>query len=125
MIFYSPMSFTAIQPSHSDVAVECYKKLLHLQFEEWRRPREDEGSLGVISFFRELVVSAHHLQSIKFSRSWIDGEGLLTILDSGSQAVDPGSLAKLQVITLDRTTGITRDECDLLKGLVKKLNIFV
>jgi len=125
IIFYGPQDLSHAQVLSGSVADSSYGRCLHLEFESWRRPEDEEVSLGVVAFFRDLFIKAQQLQTVKFAQCWVDGEALVTIMDTTSQAVDEDTLIKLEKVTLSHTTGITRNECDLLKTLIKKLTIYM
>jgi hypothetical protein len=87
----------------------------------------ESDELGNASqLFGGLAARSPLVRSVKFLRSWVNGEALVTITDSALQGMDFDFLPNFEEVTLAYTSGIriSRDECDRLKPILKKLNIY-
>jgi hypothetical protein len=88
-------------------------------------PKEEEGDVGAVAFFRDIAIKMPSLRSGKFVRSWVDGGNLITTVESLIQTKREKKVGKFDEVTLSHTTGITRDKCDHLKSMGMNLNIYM
>jgi hypothetical protein len=123
LTLYGPKDYTALQFTPSNKASEVYNQLLHLKFEDWKIGSSGYGAALV---FRDLIDRTPSLRTLKFSGSVVDGGTLRSILNEVlSDAGDPAKSRDLQEITLSYPTGITNDECEEIKKLVKRVKIYM
>jgi hypothetical protein len=94
-----------------------FRRLSHLRFEDWSGGMEDSRA-GSAAVFGEIVLKTPNLQSVKFTRCYVDGEELTNTMGGVL-------LRKLEQMTLSQSVGITREQCDQLKTMVPQLNIYV
>jgi hypothetical protein len=78
----------------------------------------EDSKAGSAAVFGEIVLNTPNLQSVKFTRCYVDGKEL-------TKAMGGVSLGKLEEMTLSQPVGITREQCDQLKTMVPRLNIYV
>jgi len=98
-------------------AENLFRRLSQLNFEDWNGSMEDSHA-GSATVFGEIVLKTPGLQSVRFTRCYVDGEEL-------TKAMGEVSLGKLEEMTLSQPSGITREQCDKLKEMVPRLNIYV
>jgi hypothetical protein len=120
LTLYGPQDYMSAQLSFSHQATEIYSQLLHLSFEDWRAPNVLEGPLGVVSVLKILNKKLPMLHKVKFVRCFVDGEALLSIIRGVG---DIPHHAKLEEIVLSYPSGITNDQCEELKQLVKTVKV--
>jgi hypothetical protein len=121
LTLYGPNDYTTLQFTPSNKANEVYNQLLHLTFEGWKIPSSGYGAALV---FRDLIDRTPSLRTLKFSGSVVDGGTLVSILGEITRdAGDPEKPRDLQEITLSYPTGITNDQCEEIKKLVKRVKI--
>ncbi|KAG8758332.1 hypothetical protein FRC14_000233 [Serendipita sp. 396] len=96
-----------------------------LEFHNWLDPILIRGlkTCDAVNTLRDWSAQMPQVRRLKFLDSYVDGNGLLDLLWSlKHENVLAG--AGLEEITLDCCTGITRYECEELKELVGKVNVF-
>lgn len=80
---------------------------------------------GAESIVEILAPKVPLLQTLTFKHSFVDGQSLISTIEAARQVDDGGLLEALKEMTLSYTSGITRDHCDELEALLKKLNVHV
>jgi hypothetical protein len=125
IVFYGPNVLSNAAMVTGDIAESTYGRLRHVEFEDWAIPKEDEGDVGAVAFFRDITIKMPSLRSGKFVRSWVDGGNLITTVESLIQTKREKKVGKFDEVTLSHTTGITRDKCDHLKSMGMNLNIYM
>jgi hypothetical protein len=117
LLYYGPANNRhQIVPS-GDNPDSIFRRLSHLRFEDWSGSMEDSRA-GSAAAFGEIVLKTPNLQSVKFTRCYTDGKVL-------TKTMEVVSLGKLEEMTLSQPVGITREQCDQLKTMVPRLNIYV
>jgi hypothetical protein len=119
LTLYGPQDYTNVQLFFTRQAAEIYSQLLHLNFEDWRAPNVLEGPFGVVPVLKDLIKKVPMLHKMKFLRCFVDGGALLPII-SGGDATHP---TRLEEIVLSYSSGITNDQCEELKQLVKTVKV--
>jgi hypothetical protein len=126
LTLYCSQDSTDVQPSFSQQAVEIYNQLLHLNFEDWRAPTVLESSLGAAPVLKNLIKKVPMLHKMKFKRCFVDGGALVPIVEavlgSGGDTTHP---TKLEEIILSYPSGITNDQCEELKRIVKAVKVYM
>jgi hypothetical protein len=125
LILYGSSEQSEVHQGHRNNNGENYRKIAELEFREWGVVDAGSTNSGAVSLLQELVSNMSALQAIKFTDSFVAGEFLVTVVDSSRNSVGGGSLKALKEVTLNRVTGITRSQCNILVNLVPKLNIYV
>ncbi|KAG8840918.1 hypothetical protein FRB91_005530 [Serendipita sp. 411] len=125
LVLYGPKrkaTVSPIPPPH--VSTIRLQSVTYLEFQNWLDPRLIPGmrDCDAISTLHNWGVQMPRVKKLKFVDSHVDGRRLLNLLTNWKIAKGAGPRWE---ITLERCTGITRDECDALKGLVEKVNVFV
>ncbi|PVF94688.1 hypothetical protein CPB86DRAFT_817818 [Serendipita vermifera] len=126
LTFYGPHAYSGAQFTVSAKANALYGQLHHLKFEDWKTPSISNASFGAVSVFRNLSTKISALQTVTFVNSHVDGGDLVSIAatmvaPSGQSA----NLKKLEEIKLSYPIGITNDQCEELKKLVKRVKIYM
>lgn len=123
LILYGTKRSTSLQMVIFHPATSVYGQLFHLTFEDWQY-RTDH--LAAVAVFKKLVEKTLAVQTVKFITSFVNGRDLVSgmktiVAGSGESA----SHKQLEEITLSYTSGITNDQCDELKKLVKRVKIYM
>lgn len=106
-------------------ADRVYRRITHLEFREWGAMTEANLNAGAASMLSIVISKMPGLHSIKFVDSWVDGVELADVVVS-AMADDGGKKLKyLKGITLSGISGITREECDRIKEVVPRLDIYL
>ncbi|KAG8819104.1 hypothetical protein FRC19_010101 [Serendipita sp. 401] len=125
LIFYPYKNIPSAVPTMEGHAVDTYRQLDHLKFEEWPKPdTNDESYGGATKAFSTSAQHTPNLSSLTFDQCYVDGEALVHSIALSKEEGALEALDKLEEITLYLTEGITRDHCGELKHLVAKLKIF-
>jgi hypothetical protein len=126
LTLYGSQDSTDVQPSFSQQALEIYSQLLHLGFEDWRAPTVLESSLGAVPVLKSLIKKVPMLHKMKFIRCFVDGGALVPIVEAilggGGDTTHP---TKLEEIVLSYPSGITNDQWEELKRLVKVVEVYM
>jgi len=64
-----------------------------------------------------------HLVTVKFIRSFVDGKGLLAMVGIAQEPGRTGVLDMLCNLTLEKTDGITEEDCAGLRRLGKRVKV--
>ncbi|KAG8758333.1 hypothetical protein FRC14_000234 [Serendipita sp. 396] len=127
LVLYGPRRTATVAPTspagNSKIRLQPVR---YLEFRSWLPPGWISGvrSCDVVVTFLDWVKQMPQVRKLKFVDSHVDGRRLLNLLRSWRVLEDSTGPQQWE-ITLDCCTGITRYECDELKGLVKKINVFV
>lgn len=119
LILYGPTSLENFHFSMIGSIKAVIHQLSRLEFHDWEVP----GTAVMV--FRSLVLEMKALRSVKFLRSHIDGESLILALNSAMEKSESFILPNLGEMVLSNVTGITKDQCERLKPLVRRLKIYV
>ncbi|KAG8823663.1 hypothetical protein FRC19_003373 [Serendipita sp. 401] len=125
LVLYGPKRKATVAPTPPPyTSVIRLQSVEYLEFHEWLDPRviprvED---CDAISALRDWGVRMPRVRKLKFIDSYVDGRRLLNLLKNWQRVEGTGPQWE---VTLDCCTGIRRYECDELKGLVEKVNVFV
>ena len=117
LVFYGPANSRHRMAPSGHISDSIFRRLSHLRFEDWSGSMEDSRA-GSAAVFGEIILNTPNLQSVKFTRCCVDAEEL-------TKAMGGVSLGKLEEMTLSQPVGITREQCDQLKTMVPRLNIYV
>ncbi|CAG8746729.1 12747_t:CDS:2, partial [Acaulospora colombiana] len=121
LTLYSPHDCHGTQISSSIKAAVIHGQLLHLKFADWKPPNTSSESLRAVAVFRALSEKTPQLLTLNFSRSFVDGGTLVsTIGKITDESTDTSKRRELEELTLSYPAGITNDQCEELKKLVKK-----
>lgn len=124
LILYGPSNSTGPAPLSDNFCRIC-NWVRNLQFEDWKGADVNGGIYGVAEAFDLLASKMPFLRSLAIMYSAVDGQTFVTSIRLALKEIDTGILDKLEEVTLSYTTGFTRDQCDELGQLVKKLKIHV
>lgn len=128
LLFYgsfepATLSLTTNDDEDNTVINNLLKQLTHLQFKEWA---VSLGGAEAVACLRELWTKMNRLKRLTFSDSYVNGETLILTIDpSRLPADDQSSFSSLASITLNRTTGITQADCEILCGMEKTVKVYV
>jgi hypothetical protein len=125
LILYEPTNRQGLSISFTEKAKALYRQIWNLEFESWGQPATAEESFGAVDALRDLVTEIRGIKTLKFSYSFVDGRALVSILGGSPETSGYETLTRLKELTLSHTTGITQDQCEAAKLLVKRLNIYV
>ena len=116
LILYGSQDAEEINNSMSSgIAKQIYERLECVEFEDW--------GVGAVSFIARIASSWKlTLRSITFSRSYVDGDELVKIIEDATRRYQ---LPLLEVLKLNETSGITRIHCERIRPLLKKMEIYV
>ncbi|KAG8811376.1 hypothetical protein FRC17_002503 [Serendipita sp. 399] len=124
LTLYGPKGTALVPPPwNSKIRLQSVRIL---EFLDWARPRSVKGRTGceVVDAFCGWFPQMPEVTSLKFVDSHVDGERLLNQLKGWRDSNAP-HIQKLKEITLDSCSGITRSECEELKGLVGRVKVFI
>ncbi|KAG8823669.1 hypothetical protein FRC19_003379 [Serendipita sp. 401] len=101
--------------------------VVQLEFRSWLNPILVTGLIacGAVTTLRDWGAQMPRVKRLKFVDSHVDGAGLLELLKSWRSSTENFTWPDLSEITLDCCTGLTRSDCESLKELVEKVNVFV
>ncbi|KAG8811217.1 hypothetical protein FRC17_002572 [Serendipita sp. 399] len=123
LTLYGPKGTALVPPPwNSKIRLQLVRIL---EFLDWARPRSVKGQAGceVVDAFCGWFPQMPEVTSLKFVDSYVDGERLLNHLKGWRDSNAP-HIQKLKEITLDCCSGITRSECEELKGSQFEANAF-
>ncbi|KAG8856142.1 hypothetical protein FRC20_000543 [Serendipita sp. 405] len=89
-----------------------------LELENWTHEGDD---LDAVAAFRNLSPSMAHVSKLKFRHSRVDGRALIEVL--GDMSTLGGAGRKMDEVLLQRCTGISQDECLIVRSKVGSLKI--
>jgi hypothetical protein len=124
VVFYGYTSAHYNEIAPGNLAMNTYGLLHQVVFEGWLES-DAPGIGGAVSYFGDLAIKTPGIRSVKFVQSWVDGTALTTLLNPSLQGKKAKPLVKLEEVILDRPCGIERKECEDLKSLVKKVNVYM
>jgi hypothetical protein len=126
LTLYGPQDCGSGQMPLSQQSSTIYSQIIHLTFEDCSKPNSLNGSFGAVAAFGDLTSRLSALQTIGFVGSFVDGRALVSAIETKvGNGVGPSDLKKLEVLTLTNPTGITNDQCEEIKMLVKRVKIYV
>lgn len=125
LILYGPPNLQGLNISSMVDAKEVYRRLRHVEFDNWGPLKTGGGSLGAVGALGRLAAETTALKTVKFLYIFIEGEALVSLMSVPGHNPASRTLKGLEEMTLSRVTGINRSQCDELVPLVKKLNIYV
>ncbi|KAG8830999.1 hypothetical protein FRC17_003919 [Serendipita sp. 399] len=99
------------------------QRVKHFEFYNWLNPNHITRFVNcdAVSTLREWISQMPKVTRLKFVDSHVDGASLIEAVRSWNDSGTP----KVRELTLDRCTGITRQECEDLLELVEKVKVFV
>lgn len=124
LVLYPFVDLPGASPTSEGHATSTYSRFVHLKFRDWSKLIEETDSYGAAEAFTRLASKTSTLASVTFDQCYVDGEALIQLITCSKDKEAVEGLPKLEEITLTRTEGITRDQCDVLKKLVSKLNVY-
>jgi hypothetical protein len=126
LTLYGPQDCGVSQMPSSQQSSTIYGQLVHLKFEDWRKPDLLDGSLGAVVAFGKLVSKLRALETVNFIGSFVDGKALASVIRAEVEDLwGLGCLQKLEEVTLSDPSGITNDQCKGIKELVARVKIYV
>jgi hypothetical protein len=138
LTLYGPHDCTKVRITFSDKATEIYNRLLHLNFEDWKAAlpalgtrTQKKGQKGKNTFpihgtavtKKDLIDKMPSLSTLAFTRSFVHGRTLVSVIETLMKNM--AKRKSLKGITLSHSIGITNDECEELRKLVKSVNIYM
>jgi hypothetical protein len=99
---------------------EAYKILQRLELEDWIWTGPHHNA---VSIFAQLASYSPSLKSVRFTRTYIDGDTLAALLAPLPDVVPTNAI--IQEMTISHCVGVTAVQCERLKGLVERLNVYV
>ncbi|PVF91033.1 hypothetical protein CPB86DRAFT_878721 [Serendipita vermifera] len=125
LTFYGPHDNSGRHISTSNKAVKLYKQFSNLNFEDWKTSSTPDRSFGAVSVLGGLQTRTPSLHTISFSKSYINGADLVAMMNTIVAGSDgPTTLNKPEVMILSYPSGITNDQCEELKQLMKHVKIY-
>jgi hypothetical protein len=99
-----------------------HRRLSHLKLRDREEVEEGNTSAGAVSMLEKVSSKTLAFKFIGLIDSFVDGRGLVNVLQDAMQGTGG---TRLKEITINSVKGITRDECDSIRALGVKLNVYV
>lgn len=123
LVVYGSPKLQGIQIAPGENAATIYCQLLHLELEDWEADPLDKD-LCAVKFFWGVISKQPRLRQVKFSHCWVNGSNLIYGMNRLANNMVSGLVYDVEEMTLSHAQGITREECDQLNQLVRKLNVY-
>ncbi|KAG8786860.1 hypothetical protein FRC15_010512 [Serendipita sp. 397] len=128
LTLYGPKGTATIAPTPPPNGSQLHLgTVVRLEFRYWLNPTLITGLIacGAVNTLRDWGRQMPRVKTLKFVASHVDGKGLLELLKNWRSGVGSPIWPGLSEITIDCCTGLTRSDCESLKGFVEKVNVFV
>lgn len=122
LVIYAP-----IKEEFEDLRSPFTGRLLQLrdvEFIGWSKSLGNRGNWIPSSLLLDIMPKSSSLKVVQFTDSFVDGNVLVDLFQRAGQDADAKSSKPLEEIILDNTDGITREHCELLSPLVKKIKVY-
>jgi hypothetical protein len=119
MLWYGS-SFPIGNHAKEVVAKDAYMGLKRLELEDWTRT---DAHYNAVSIFVQIASHSPSLKSLKFTRTYVDGDILAALLAPLPDDIPTNAI--IQEMIISHCMGITAVQCERLKGLVERLNVYV
>lgn len=114
-----------VQVAVGDNVSRIYRRIESIEFRHWGVISTGITQAGAVSTFEQLIPNVPALRSLKFIDCFLDGEALVVALYNTEQGTSIGCLKYLEAVTLGYTSGVTRVQCDLIKTLIYRVDIYI